>query len=46
MSRSAVLKYKEAQIAPEQAGREMNVAAVLSENFPKAMTNSDFPRTD
>jgi len=36
MSRSAVLKYKEAQIAPEQAGREMNVAAVLSGKFSKS----------
>lgn len=29
MSRSAAFKYKDAQIAPEQAGKEMNVAAVL-----------------
>ncbi|MDQ3801498.1 MAG: protein kinase [Acidobacteriota bacterium] len=30
MARSAVLKYKGAQISPEQAGKEMNVGAVLS----------------
>jgi TolB-like protein/Tfp pilus assembly protein PilF len=36
MSRSAAFKYKETQIAPEQAGREMNVATVLSGKLSKS----------
>ena len=36
MSRSAAFKYKGAQIAPEQAGREMNAATVLSGKLSKS----------
>ena len=36
MSRSAAFKYKGAQVAPEQAGKEMNVAAVLSGKLSKS----------
>jgi TolB-like protein/Tfp pilus assembly protein PilF len=36
MSRSAAFKYKGTQIAPEQAGKEMSVAAVLSGKFSKS----------
>ena len=35
MSRSAAFKYKGTQLAPEQAGKEMNVAAVLSGKLSK-----------
>lgn len=36
MSRSAAFKYKGMQVSPEQAGREMNVAAVLSGKLSKS----------